>query len=279
MPSSALRICSPHDLAVRASQKRSVEWLGYKVHLTETCDDELPHLITHVQTTPSTQADSDALAPIQTALADKALLPQIHLVDTGYSTAAHLVESQAQGIDLVCPLQQDTRWQARRPDAYGQDAFVIDWATQQVHCPHGQTSRTWSEGNEQGHPVIRVQFARDTCLACPQRTRCTTAQTRGRSLRFHPQPLHEALQQARQRQHTPPFHHLYASRAGVEGTISQATRSLTLRQARYVGLAKTHLQHICSAVALNLSRLADWFSPHYQRSLTPTFPFAALFST
>jgi len=28
------------------------------VHLTETCDDDQPHLITHVETTPATTPDS-----------------------------------------------------------------------------------------------------------------------------------------------------------------------------------------------------------------------------
>ncbi|RME34525.1 MAG: IS1182 family transposase [Deltaproteobacteria bacterium] len=275
----ALRICSPHDVEVRASRKRTLDWVGYKVHLTETCADDAPHLVTHVQTTPSTQADSDALAPIHAALTEKGLAPQSHLVDAGYPSAPHLVESQAQEIDLVCRVQQDTRWQALRADSYGLDAFTIDWEAKQVHCPQGQTSRTWSEGTRKEEPVIRVQFAREQCLSCSARSQCTTAQTRGRSLQLHPQPRHEALQRARQRQHTQAFQQQYAKRAGVEGTISQATRSFSLRRSRYVGMAKSHLQHIFSAVALNFSRLADWFASDYQRAQTPISPFARLAPT
>ena len=33
------------------------------------------------------------------------------------------------------------------------------------------------------------------------------------------------------------------ARAGVEGSLSQGVRIAGLRQARYIGLAKTHLQH------------------------------------
>ena len=51
----------------------------------------------------------------------------------------------------------------------------------------------------------------------------------------------------------------YQQRAGVEGTISQAVRGSGLRQARYHGLAKTHLQHLATAAALNLGRaVAHW---------------------
>jgi transposase len=50
-PPSALMIVSPYDLEVRYSEKRGHHGRGYKVHLTETCDTEAPHVITHVETT------------------------------------------------------------------------------------------------------------------------------------------------------------------------------------------------------------------------------------
>jgi hypothetical protein len=45
-------------------------------------------------------------------------------------------------------------------------------------------------------------------------------------------------------------------RAGVEGTIRQAVTDM--HRARSRGLAKTHLEHVCSAVALNLLQLHAW---------------------
>jgi hypothetical protein len=38
--------------------KRTLSWTGYKVQVTETCDDDAPHLITHVKTCPAMQPDS-----------------------------------------------------------------------------------------------------------------------------------------------------------------------------------------------------------------------------
>ena len=68
LPPSALQIHSPYDAEARFSTKRDIFWAGYKVHLTETCDDDTPHLITHVETTPATTYDGAVTETIHTAL-------------------------------------------------------------------------------------------------------------------------------------------------------------------------------------------------------------------
>jgi transposase len=91
VPTAGQCIDSPYDPEAHYAQKRTTSWVGYKVHLTETCDDESPHLITHVETTPAPLAD-DAIVPrMHEALAQRGLLPAIHLGDTGYVDAAELV--------------------------------------------------------------------------------------------------------------------------------------------------------------------------------------------
>jgi transposase len=67
----------------------------------------------------------------------------------------------------------------------------------------------------------------------------------------------------------------YKRRAGVEGTLSQAVRSYGLRYARYWGTAKTHVQHVATAAALNVDRLVAWFNER-PRAKTRTSRFAAL---
>ena len=83
MPPSAQWIHSPYDLEARYSIKRGSAWVGYKAHATETCDDDTPHGITHVETTPATTPDDNMLETIHAALAEQALLPRQHLVDCG----------------------------------------------------------------------------------------------------------------------------------------------------------------------------------------------------
>ena len=68
---------------------------------------------------------------------------------------------------------------------------------------------------------------------------------------------------------------LFNKRAGVEGTISQGVRAFGLRKTRYRGLAKTHLQHIATAAAINLDRLVAWFDG-VPRGKTKTSRFAML---
>src|SRR3954453_1398960 len=55
---------SPYDPEARYSTKRNVSWMGYKAHLTETCDPELPHVITNVEITPATIPDDNMLTVV-----------------------------------------------------------------------------------------------------------------------------------------------------------------------------------------------------------------------
>ena len=92
---------------------------------------------------------------------------------------------------------------------------------------------------------------------------------------FRPREQYEALQEARQRLESEAGKQLYNRRAGIEGTISQGVRAFEMRQTRYRGLAKTHLQHIATAAAINLDRLVAWFDD-VPREVTRTSRFAAL---
>ena len=96
LPPSNLWIHSPYDEEVRYGTKRSTNWAGYKVHLTETCDPDLGsvHLITQVQTTTATEGDVTQVREIQTELKGKGLAPKTHLVDAGYTSGEEFVTSQ-----------------------------------------------------------------------------------------------------------------------------------------------------------------------------------------
>ena len=53
-PPAHLLINSPYDPDARYGAKRDLTWVGDKVRLTETCDPDEPHVVTHVETTPAT---------------------------------------------------------------------------------------------------------------------------------------------------------------------------------------------------------------------------------
>ena len=106
--------------------------------------------------------------------------------------------------------------------------------------------------------MIRIRFDTATCRACPVRSACTWAKTGARNITVRPQAHHEALAAARQRQTTNAFKAQYALRAGVESTMSQGTRRCTMRRSRYIGLKRTHQQHVLVAVAMNVARIMAW---------------------
>jgi transposase len=90
IPPSSLRINSPYDTEARYAHKRSTTWVGYKVHLTETCDEETPNIITNVHTDESVVNDNNALPEIHQQLSRSELLPNKHLADAGYVEAQRL---------------------------------------------------------------------------------------------------------------------------------------------------------------------------------------------
>ena len=195
----------------------------------------MPQLIVQVQTTVANVQDVEMTATIQEELAQHQLLPDEHIVDTGYVDAELLVSSQQNhGIWLVGPVLSDNSWQAKAGKGFDLAHFQIDWHTQQATCPQGQTSSSWSLAGER----IEVVFPTEICARCPVRSDCTQSQTTGRVLHLRPQAAHEALQARRQEQRTPQFRQEYQTRAGIEGTLSQAVRGMGMRRARYDGLHK-----------------------------------------
>lgn len=260
-------IRSPYDPEARSGKKREIVWLGYKVHVTETCQTPqveaaqgqesraAPRLIAQVETTLADVQDVEVTTSIQHALAQAELLPDEQLVDTGYVDADLLVTSQRDyGIRLLGPVLADTSWQAKAGKGFDLAHFQVDWQGQEVICPQGQHSAHWRVYDER----IEVEFARKTCADCPRRADCTRAQETGRVVHLLHQASYDALQARRAEQHTPEFRQQYATRAGIEGTHSQGVRRMGLRRSRYAGLPKTHLQHVLTAVAINLVRIDAW---------------------
>ncbi len=293
LPPGHARIASPYDLDARWGVKQDTFWLGYKLHVTETCDDQpqcgcpaagdggtgrrghdkdcaapaFPNLITHVATTEATVPDSQMTSVICDDLARKNLAPGRSYLDSGYLSAALMVTTLATwGIALIGPLLADTSAQARAGLGYARADFTIDYDTCTVTCPQGKTSASWTPCTQHGKDAIVATFSAADCGPCPTRALCTTG-TR-RQLSLPPRDLAQAQAAARAAEKTTGFQADYARRAGVEGTMHQAT-SHGARRARYRGLPKTRLDHIYMACALNLLRLhAYWTGTPLDRRRT-----------
>jgi transposase len=191
------------------------------------------------------------------------MLPKEHLADLGYIDAKILVISQEEfGIDLIGPPKGDYRWQARAGEGFAAENFLVDWQKHQVTCPAGKESVSWTPAlDARKQEVIKIKFSQKDCIPCPFRSKCTRAKKYPRrTITLRSQHQHQALQEAREREKTEAFKELYARRAGVEGTISQGIRSFDLRRTRYIGMPKTHLQHLLIAIAINLVRAVRWLA-------------------
>ncbi len=238
------------------------------MHIWQTCHEPdaagrrpAPNLITNTETTPAPVTDVEMTEPVHHALARRGLPPGEHAAGSGYASGALLLAARARGITLLTPLPPDSSPQARS-GGYTAAMFTIDWENQQVTCPQGAISSSWTPARDRhGAGTILARFAQATCQPCPARARCTTAARSGRQLGFRPREIHEAITAARAGQAGDTWQRRYRIRAGVEGTIAQATHVTGIRRARYLGLPKTRLEHNTAAAAINARRLADRQAP------------------
>lgn len=79
---------------------------------------------------------------------------------------------------------------------------------------------------------------------------CIKAKIGSRRLKLHP----NEAQQTQRTVYGQEADTVYSLRAGIESVFSQDTRHFGLRQARYRGITKTHLQNLAVASAINLNR-------------------------
>lgn len=208
LPPAARLISSPYDLEAHDAKKRTTTWVGYKVHLTETCEEGLPLLITHVETTSAPTADGDLTPAIHAALKGKGLLPGVHIVDSGYLDAALLVTSrQEDGVDLLGPTRLDDHWQAREQTGFAVTDFQIDWDKQEATYPADRASLSWTPAvDKRTNAVIKIKFSSRDCDPCPFRAQCTRSRERSprRTLTVRADAAYHALPQARERFGTQP---------------------------------------------------------------------------
>lgn len=244
-------VVTPHDPDARWSEKRGKDWVGYKLQVTETAEDEVAcQFITDIDVVAATTHDSEVVGEIQERLIARALEPQEHYVDQGYPSGPNLAHSAGRGIELIGPVGDDT---AGKPEGYRQSDFDLDFDAQQATCPEGKTSVVWYERPQpDGYVGAEIQF-KAQCNECPVRAQCAPGKS-GRTLNVN--PYHEILGQRRAEQETEDFQERMKRRLAIEGTISELTRKHGARRAHYRGQNKVRLQALFTGAAANLKRLA-----------------------
>jgi len=174
IPPAAVSSGSPYDDDAHDARKSTMSWVGYTIHVTETCDDNAPRLITHVETTSAPVGDAAALPAVHQALRGRELLPAVQLVDSGSLDAPQIVAAHDDhAIALRGPARPDYHWQARARNGFALDDFRLDWAREQATCPTGRTSSSWRQRPDPaGRPLLWVTFSSKDCGPCPSRSAC-----------------------------------------------------------------------------------------------------------
>ncbi len=150
--------------------------------------------------------------------------------------------------------------QRRDQEFFPKDDFRIDLETMTCVCPAGHVCRTVAaigSGRRYGAPGVALRafrFDAAVCDACPLRPSCVRARPgRGRLVMLHPREA--LLQAARAFQRRPAFAPYRRLRQVAEHRLARLMQ-LGVRQARYVGRAKTLFQLLLAATVANLTLAA-----------------------
>ncbi|MBT2488153.1 IS1182 family transposase [Streptomyces sp. ISL-96] len=279
LPPSPAAVVSPYDPTARHARRGHVtHWKGFVAHLTETCAPDGVNVITDVATTDATSYDAKALPGIHTRLKRRGLLPAEHLVDGGYTSLVHLEQAaRDHQVTVTGPLPVNTTRQHSKNNGFGRDDFHIDFDRQQVTCPQGEVSRGWHgpypTSSPTAAPLIVARFTKSQCRPCPARTRCTSTADSARTVGFPPRELRDLQLRVRAEQRTPEWKARYSARSGVEGTINEFAHGHGMRHCRYRGQPKVHLQHVLTAIAVNIERLSGRAPADEVRSTRPPTAF------
>jgi transposase len=262
LPPSAQAIVSPYDTSARyARHGHIINGKGFSAHLTETCAPDGPNGITDVATTASTTHDSKVLPGIHARLHRRGLLPAERLVDSGYTSLPHLEQAaRDHQVTVSGPLRGNPTRQHRQGEGFARDDFHIDYDRQQVTCPQGQVSQGWHgpypTSSPTAAPLIVARFTKSQCQPCPAHGQCTTSRASHRTVGFPPRGLRDLQLRVRAEQQTPEWKTRYAVRSGAEGTANEFAHGHGMRRCRYRGQDKAHLQHILTAIAIDIERLS-----------------------
>jgi hypothetical protein len=255
-------IHNPHEPEAQWSSKsttRDKSWIGYKVQVAETVQEqpcqpgEPTHsFITAMATQNATESDKAGMAQALNEEAQEGLeAPSITYADGAYVCAPSLHEAQEQGRELRGPAPASPE----RGKGFTVDKFDVHLEQRTAVCPGGKTSTNCSrlEDKQTGQASYRIEWNKATCDACPLRDQCRGENQTHRTIVVGEH--HMLLQDRRRQMQTQAFQEDMHHRNAIEGSQSELVRGYGLRRARYRGRPKVRLQNYLIGAACNLRRL------------------------
>ncbi|NVB37200.1 IS1182 family transposase [Pseudenhygromyxa sp. WMMC2535] len=227
------RRVSVEDPDMRHGRKtKTKSFNGYKRHVVVSLHTKL---ILAVTVAPANQPEKDSLPTLVDRVEHLGLeLASLHF-DRGYIESSDVPELVASGVEVICK-----PWRQSNGDKFAKTDFSLDFVSQTVTCPGGQTQ-----------PMLLGESARfeaDVCNACELKPKCTTSD-RGRGLRIAAnEPLQAKL---RVLQRAPRGRARLRQRVVVEHTLAHVGQRQGNR-ARYLGIRKNEYDSTRAAVLVNL---------------------------
>jgi hypothetical protein len=248
---SSDRIVSVHDPEMRHGRKSARR--RFDGHKAAIAVDPESQLITAADVLAGNAPDHEqALQLVEQAEANADVMVEETVGDCAYGNSETRQLFADAGRRLVAKVAS-RRGQAQFP----KEDFRIDLETMSCTCPAGQETRkvvSISSGDRYGAPGLPLRafrFDAAICDICPLRPKCVRARPgKGRLVMLHP---HEAvLQEARAFQNSSSFAPYRKLRQAAEHRLARLMQ-LGVRQARYVGRAKTLFQLLMAATVANLT--------------------------
>jgi transposase len=255
-PSRAVQ--NPHDPDAHYADKRTKQWVGYKVHVAETVDPQQPikkkgepaqHFITEILTTEAAQDEMAGLTEVlKREQEHHEITPQAMYTDAGYVTENTLTQAEQNGIELLGPTRPDPH-----KGPYNTDAFHVDVEKRQAVCPQGKLSTQCSriKDNYMGTEYYRIEWGKQ-CDGCPVQKQCTRSNSGRRTVVVGLR--HDLVEKRRREMKETGFSKSMHPRNGIEGTHSELVRGHGLRRTKYRGLSRVGLSHYFMGAACNVKR-------------------------
>jgi len=249
---------NPHDPDAHYADKRTKQWIGYKVHVVESVDPQQPikkkgepaeHFITEILTTEAAQDEMAGLTEtLKREQQHHEITPQAMYADAGYVTENTLTQAEQNGMELLGPTRPDPH-----KGAYNTDGFHVDIDKRQAVCPQGNLSTQCSriKDNYQGTEYYRIEWA-SQCDRCPVQKQCTRSEGGRRTLVVGLR--HDLVQRRREQMREAGFSKTMHPRNGIEATHSELVRGHGLRRTKYRGRSRVSLSHYFMGAACNVKR-------------------------
>jgi transposase len=255
-PSRAVQ--NPHDPDAHYADKKTKQWVGYKVHVAETVDPQQPiktkgepaeHFITEMFTTEAAQDEMAGLTEVlKREQQHHEITPQAMYTDAGYVTEHTLTQAEQNGIELLGPTRPNPH-----KGPYNTDVFQVDVDKRQAVCPQGKLSTQCSRIKDSylGTEYYRLEWG-NQCDSCPVQKQCTHSKSGRRTLVVGLR--HDLVEQRRKEMKQSGFSKSMHPRNGIEGTHSELVRGHAMRRTKYRGLSRVGLSHYFMGAACNVKR-------------------------